>query len=418
MSRPADTRPVPPRLTGAAWLRRAETQAVFAALAAAGHEGRAVGGAVRNSLLGEPVVDVDIATPATPEEVIAAAEKAGLRSVATGLAHGTITIISGHQPYEVTTLRRDVATFGRHATVAYSTDWGEDARRRDFTMNALYCGADGTVYDPLGGYADLQARRVRFIGDPEARIREDYLRILRFFRFMAHYGAQALDHEGLNACVRARAGLDVLSGERVRQELVRLIVGAQAVEAVRLMLDYGVLTEIVRMAPRPALLARAIAIEAAAGLAADPMRRLSALLVAVPEDAGRLADRLRLSNAERETLGAIGPGSVVPSDVDVRACVYRQGKDRTLAEIVRGWTHDLTVATDDRDWLAVVREALTWTVPKFPLSGADVLARGVAPGVEVGTTLRAIEARWIAGGFKASRAELLTDLDAEIARQR
>src|SRR6185312_6892628 len=220
MADPPPTRQLP-SLAGADWLARRETQAVFAALAAKGFAARAVGGAVRNALLGCPVVDVDIATPARPEQVIAAAQAAGLAAVPTGLAHGTVTVIAAHVAHEVTTLREDVEAHGRHATVAFTDDWAADARRRDFTINALYCSAGGEVFDPLSGYADLMARRVRFIGDAGERIREDYLRILRFFRFTAAYGEGPPDRPALDACVRERAGLAVLSGERMREEMLR-----------------------------------------------------------------------------------------------------------------------------------------------------------------------------------------------------
>ena len=226
-----------PSLAGADWLARHQTQAVFDALAAKGFAARAVGGAVRNALLGRPVVDIDIATPARPEQVIEAARAAGLAAVPTGLEHGTVTVIAAHVPHEVTTLREDVETHGRHATVAFTDDWAADARRRDFTINALYCSADGEVFDPLGAYGDLGARRVRFIGEARERIREDYLRILRFFRLTAEYGAGPADAEGLGACVAERDGLARLSAERVRQEMLRLLAAPRAPELVRAMQD-------------------------------------------------------------------------------------------------------------------------------------------------------------------------------------
>ena len=201
----------PPSLKDAEWLKRPETGRVFAALSAPGVETRAVGGAVRNTLLGLPVTEVDLATTAVPDKVMALTRKAGLKAVPTGIEHGTVTVIAGGVPFEVTTLRRDVETFGRHATVAFTEDWEKDARRRDFTLNALYAGSDGTVFDPLGGYPDLEAGRVRFIGDAEARIKEDYLRILRFFRFNAYYGKGPFDREGLEASVRLRDGMEQLS---------------------------------------------------------------------------------------------------------------------------------------------------------------------------------------------------------------
>ena len=222
-----------PSLKDAAWLEREETQAVFDALQAHGIETRAVGGAVRNTLLGLTVTEVDLATTAVPEEVMALAVKAGLKAVPTGIDHGTVTLVASGVPFEVTTLRRDVETFGRHARIAYTKDWEEDARRRDFTLNALYADRDGRVFDPLGGYADLRAGQVRFIGDAEERIKEDYLRILRFFRFHAYYGKGPLDPAGLAAAVRLRGGLDQLSAERVRAELRRILIAPQAAGAIK-----------------------------------------------------------------------------------------------------------------------------------------------------------------------------------------
>ncbi len=297
MADPPPTRELP-SLAGADWLVRPQTRAVFDALAAGGFAARAVGGAVRNALLGRPVVDIDIATPARPEQVMAAARAAGLAAVPTGLAHGTVTVIADHVAHEVTTLREDVETHGRHATVAFTDDWAADARRRDFTINALYCSADGEVFDPLGAEADLAARRVRFIGEARQRIREDYLRILRFFRLTAEYGEGPPDPDSLAACVAEREGLARLSAERVRQELLRLLAAPRGPELVRAMQDYGVLAYVLPAAPRPALLARLAAIEAALGLAGDAVLRLAALAVELPDDADRLRDRLRLSNEE------------------------------------------------------------------------------------------------------------------------
>ncbi len=241
MSRADDSAGLP-SLADADWLTRPQTREVFAALTAEGAEARAVGGAVRNALMGIPVKDVDIATTALPGEVMRLADRAGLHAVPTGIEHGTVTVVAGKVPFEVTTLRRDIETFGRHAKVTFTTDWREDAMRRDFTMNALYADPDGTVHDPLGGYADLQARRVRFIGDAHQRIREDYLRILRFFRFGAQYGdARAPDAEGLAAAAAEKAGLSLLSGERIRSELMLLLAAPGAVPALRQMRDAGII---------------------------------------------------------------------------------------------------------------------------------------------------------------------------------
>jgi poly(A) polymerase len=399
----------PHRLTGAEWLERPETQAVFAALAARGHAGRAVGGAVRNALAGRPVADVDIATDARPEEVLRAAEAAGLKAVPTGLAHGTVTVVAGKRPYEITTLRRDVETHGRHATVVFTHDWAEDARRRDFTLNALYCGADGTLFDPLGGYPDLAARRVRFIGDAGERIREDYLRILRFFRLTADFAAGPADAEGLAACVRERTGLAILSAERVRVELLRLLAAPRGAEIAALMQDYGLLPSVVGAAPRPTLLARLAALETALGLAPDAVLRLAALAVEIEEDAERLRDRLRLSNGETGKLArAAGPGADIgpPSpEAHARAWLYRHGapayRERTLLD----WSRSGAPPNSDA-WRRRFDLPDRWQPPRFPLTGVDVLAQDIPAGPRVGETLRALEEWWIAGDFAADEAGL------------
>ena len=307
MAEHARTRiPAPQSLKDAEWLKRPETGRVFAALAAPGVETRAVGGAVRDTLLGLKVTEIDLATTALPEQVMTLARNAGLKAVPTGIEHGTVTLIADGVPFEVTTLRRDVETFGRHATIAFTEDWEEDARRRDFTLNALYAGSDGTVFDPLSGYADLIAGRVRFIGDAEARINEDYLRILRFFRFNAYYGKGPLDPDGLQAAVKLRAGMEQLSVERVAAELRRLLVAPQAMRAVEALFDYGLLSGLLGSVPRLERFNRVVAVEEVQVIAPDVMVRLAALAVFVAEDAERLAARLRLSNAEQargKTLG-------------------------------------------------------------------------------------------------------------------
>ena len=262
-----ERRSVAPSLAGAEWLKRPGTLAVLAALNGDGVETRAVGGAVRNALLGLPVTEIDLATTAEPDRVIALAERAGLKTVPTGIDHGTVTVIVEGKPFEVTTLRRDVETFGRHAKVAYTTSWEEDAKRRDFTLNALYADRDGNVFDPIGGYGDLQAGRVRFIGEAEARIKEDYLRILRFFRFHAYYGKGAMDEEGLQAAVRLRAGLEQLSAERVAGEMRRILVAPGAIGAVEALFDHGLLTTVLGGVPRLVRFERLVAIEEANGLA-------------------------------------------------------------------------------------------------------------------------------------------------------
>ena len=390
---------------------------MFAALAARGHAARAVGGAVRNALLGLPVVDIDIATPAHPAEIIAAAEAAGLKAVPTGIAHGTVTVIADHVPFEVTTLRRDVETHGRHATVAFTDDWVADASRRDFTLNALYCGADGEVFDPLSGYPDLAAGRVRFIGEPAARIREDYLRILRFFRLSAEYGTGPPDAVGLAACVRERAGLAILSAERVRQEMLRLLAAPRATELVGAMLDYGLLAGVLASAPRPALLGALAKQEAELCLDPDPVLRLAALVVEVPEDAERLRERLRLSNDELDKLAraarrtpAIDPNA---GERTARGTLYAEGATAFRELILMAWARSGAPPSSDA-WRTLLALPERWQPPRFPLGGADVMALGVPAGPRIGELLRAAEKWWIAGDFTADEEALRAKL-AELA---
>ena len=334
---------------------------------------------------------------------------ADLKAVPTGIEHGTVTVVANGVPFEVTTLRRDVETFGRHATVAFTEDWQEDARRRDFTLNALYAGSDGELFDPLGGYADLAAGRVRFIGDAEARIKEDYLRILRFFRFNAYYGKGPLDAAGLAACVQLRAGLDQLSAERVAGELRKLLVAPQAVRAVEALFDYGLLTQLLGGVPRLLRFARLVAAEEALGLPPDAALRLAALAVFVKEDAERLAARLRLSNNELAVLllGADDHlAAELPDEAAAKRALYRLGPCSFEAHVLLA-SADAGIPPEDQAWRQALRLADRWDVPEFPLRGPDIMALGEAKGPAIGEILRQVEAEWVAGGFAATRETLL-----------
>ncbi len=405
----------PGLLAGAQWLERAPTRAVLTLLNRNGHEARAVGGAVRNSLMGVPVSDVDVATTATPGEVMAMAAAAGMRAVDTGAEHGTVTLVHEGEAIEVTTLREDVETYGRHARVTFTRDWASDARRRDFTMNALYADADGTVFDPLGGYDDLMARHVRFIGDAGARIREDYLRILRFFRFEAQYRDPEappgeMDAAALTAVERESAGLSLLSGERVHTELVRLLAAPGALRSLRAMLDTGVLVRLIGGAPRLSDFAHAQEVQRALGFAAEPMTWLAVLGVRVEEEARRLARGLRLSNAERDALEALPRAACrFGAEMDARtarATLYRLGAKLYRSGLLLAWSQAHAQADDPR-WRALFALPEAWTPPQFPLGGADLLALGLRPGPEVGEILRTVERRWIDGDFAADRDTLL-----------
>ena len=375
------------------------------ALSGAGEETRLVGGAVRDLALGSPVLDFDLATTAAPDEVIRRAQTAGFKVALTGVAHGTVTVIVEGRPIEATTLRQDVATDGRHAKVAFGRDFSADARRRDFTINALSLGPDGTVHDYVGGLEDLAQGRVRFIGDADERIREDYLRTLRFFRLSARYARGALDAEGLLAAIRARDGLARLSRERVRAELMKLLAAPRASDVVQTMGECGFLEPILGGLAYPRRLSRLVAIETARGHGGDAVLRLVALGAAIPEDAERLRDRLRLANVEYDRMvsaaaALIGLHGIAapPSLNDLRALLFGAGREAArdtlaLAHAESGASPaDAAFAGADR-FLADAPE------PKLPCSGADLIARGVAAGPPVGRALRAFQALWIRAGF-------------------
>ena len=384
------------------WLKDKPLAQVLHLLARDGEEARVVGGAVRNALLGVPRGDIDIATTAMPEEVIRRAEAAGFKAVPTGIAHGTITVVAHGMPLEVTTLREDVETFGRHATVAFGRDWSQDAARRDFTMNALSVDARGVVFDYVGGLADLDQRRIRFIGDPHQRIREDYLRILRFFRFHASYGTGAPNAAGLAACIAERAGLDQLSRERVRMELLKLMIAPEVVPVTTVMADAGLLISLLGGVPLVASLANMTIIEAATGLPPDPIRRLGALALMVTEDASRLLQKLRLANGEYDRLESMVDAwwKVRPQidDAAARVLLYRIKADNFIDRVLFAWARSGEPASDAR-WQALATLPQRWTPPVFPLKAADFLARGIERGPALGAALRRAEEDWIASDF-------------------
>lgn len=386
----------------AAWLHEGPLAKLLAALNTNGDEARAVGGAVRNALLGEPVHEVDVATTADPKTVISRVNKAGFKAVPTGIEHGTVTVVVGHHPFEVTTLREDVETFGRHATVRFGRDWKKDAERRDFTMNAFSAGADGSVYDYVGGIADLKARKVRFIGDPATRIAEDYLRILRFFRFHARYGHGFLDAAGLHACIAGRAGLDQLSRERVRMELMKLLVAPHATPVLATMSEAGILVRVLGGVPLLASFENMAKVEAAIGAPADPVQRLGALGVWLPEDAERLFERLRLSNVEHERLTSMGDAwwRIAPSgEKTARAQLYRIGPQGFIDRVLLAWARTWEGGAADRTWKSFAELPQRWTAPVFPLKSADFIERGIQKGPALGIAMRAAEAVWIAADF-------------------
>ena len=384
----------------ASLLRFAPLRAVLELLTRDGEEARLVGGAVRNALLGRPVHEYDIAATAVPDVVVARAAAAGLRSVPTGLAHGTVTVLAGGMPFEVTTLREDVETDGRHAVIRFGRNFAEDAHRRDFTVNALSLDLEGRVHDYTGGLADLAAGRIRFIGEARRRIREDYLRVLRFFRFSADYATGPLDADGLAAAIGERAGLAVLSRERIRQELLKLLVARRAEVVTATVAETGLLGPLLKGVPRPGRLARLVA----AGGPADPLLRLAALAVAVVEDAERLRDALRLSNQDfarlhraAATLAVIHGRDAPPSLGDLRGLLFTAG--RTGARDALRLAHaESRAAADDAGWGAALRFLEDTPEPRLPFSGADLLARGLK-GNALGQALKALQGQWIRAGF-------------------
>jgi poly(A) polymerase len=404
------------------WLRTGDVARILALLDSGGEEARVVGGAVRNALLHEPLGDIDIATTALPEEVVRRVEAAGCKGVPTGIEHGTITVVADGQPFEVTTLREDVETDGRRAKVVFGRDWRRDAERRDFTMNALFLGRDGTVHDYVGGLADIADRRVRFIGDAATRIAEDYLRILRFFRFHAAYGHGGLpDAVSLHACIMARAGLETLSRERVRMEMVKLLLARHAVPALAVMAETGLIEMVLGGVPLLASLSNLIKLEASLSLPSDPVRRLAALGVLVTEDAERLQERLRLTNAESERLISMGDAwwRIVAgvSEPAARALLYRLGPVRYLDRVLLSWSRAPEGVSDPR-WRALATLPSRWSAPHFPLKAADFMARGVEKGPRLGAAMRAAEKAWIETGFPLEREALARIVDEALASSR
>ena len=368
-------------LPAAPWTQRADLAELVAALGQG--NARFVGGAVRDTLLGCEVHDIDIATPLEPVEVIARLEAAGIRSVPTGLKHGTITAIRDGDNIEITTLRRDVATDGRHAEVAFSNDWREDAARRDFTINALYADpATLEVFDWFGGLDDLRDRRVRFIGDSRQRIREDHLRILRYFRFQARFGSQPADKEAESACAELAPMLMGLSRERIGWELQNLLALPDPAPTVARMAELGVLATILPDAAASGL-ARLIDTEQRESITADPIRRLASLLPPDPAIAERVAAKLRLSIAKKKRLMLAAEREGTQSDP--RTSAYCVGRETALDRLLLSGRS--------------IAPLHGWEPPVFPLKGGAIVARGVAAGPEVARILRAIEARWLAEGF-------------------
>ncbi len=406
------------------WVSEPGTRAVLDALAAGGVEARFVGGVVRDALLGLPIggpgtrTDIDIATPAPPERVAELLERQGIKVVPTGLAHGTVTAIPPSEPgtaprhFEITTLRRDVETFGRRARVAFGADWAADAARRDFTINAIFLSPDGSLDDPTGGIADLQARHIRFVGDPATRIAEDVLRILRYYRFEARFGIGHGDEPARAACRDQAHLLPSLSAERVAQEITRLLEAADPSAALRMMAEDGVLAAILPEAQRLDRLQRLIAIEQISVIepGADALRRLAALIDVDAKAAVALAERLRFSNIWHDRLRDLAPPWPLDTTADhaaQRRAIYRLGTSR-YHDLILLLAAEGQVSRERLAELLVL--ARDWTGPVFPLNGHDVTALGVPPGPRVGALLDAVERWWEAADFIPDRARCLAHL--------
>ena len=391
------------RLDVAKWRKKRGTKRLLSALGADEGLTRYVGGAVRDDLLGLPVSDIDLATRIPPDEVIRRLEKAKIKAVPTGIDHGTITAVSDGQPFEITTLRRDVTTDGRRATIAFTDDWKEDAARRDFTINALSADpTSGELFDYFGGLADLQNRHIRFIGDPLQRIAEDHLRILRFFRFHARFDAGEPDVAALDACAARAKDLMALSRERIADELLKLLDLPDPLRTVEIMLDRSILKpifpeiEIKRVAELRAL----IAAERAAGVAPDGLRRLAALLPRQEELADDIGVRLRLSNKARKRLVCAGSQELESSP---QALAYRVGAECAVDRLL--------LAARPADAAAIAG----WHRPRLPISGGQLIKRGLAEGPVVARTLRSIEDQWLHAGFPAGQ-EFETIVERELAK--
>ena len=408
------------------WFSAPALTRVFNLINADGGEARVVGGAVRNSLMGLPVADIDMATTLLPDEVVARAKKAGIKSVPTGIDHGTVTLVIEGAPFEVTTLRRDVETDGRRAEVAFGSDWKVDAERRDLTINALYANAKGEVIDLVGGLPDIEKRHVRFIGNAAERVAEDYLRVLRFFRFFAHYGSGRPDADGLRACAKARSKLGTLSAERVWSEMKKLLSARDPGRALLWMRQAGVLSEILPESEKwgidaiPAL----VAAEQAFGWQPEPLLRLAAI---VPPDVERLeamAKRLRLSKTEAAFFSAWAKAPRLPAviaDTAFARLLYRHGShglDTSLklalaASRQKSENDPAQLAETGRLW-GLLGKTENWQKPVFPLTGADVLAAGIAAGPRVGEVLGMLEDQWVEGNFNADRATLVARLQSMV----
>ncbi len=405
----------------AALLDDADLRSIFAALEKDGEETRVVGGALRNALIAWPVQEIDLATTLLPKAIAARATAAGMRAIPTGIEHGTLTVLAGKRTFEITTLREDILTDGRRAKVSFGRDFRADALRRDFTINALSMTRGGFIFDYTGGLDDIENRKVRFIGEPERRIAEDYLRILRFFRFSADFADGPLDPAGRSAAIRLRAGLARLSRERVRAELLKLLCARRAADICAEMSGDGLLHMLVASVPNPARLKRVIAITS--GFPPDPLLRLAALCLQLAEDALRLRDALRLSNAEAgrledaaRALLALRGRNEPPTREGLQRLLFLHGRQAAADAIILAQA-DARLETG-AEW-EEARNCLAGTEePQMPFSGADLLARGMPDGRAIGEALKELQARWILAGFPKDPSSLTRLLDEKLQKRK
>ncbi|HWA68607.1 MAG TPA: CCA tRNA nucleotidyltransferase [Rhizomicrobium sp.] len=394
------------------WMTAPETVAVMNALG----EARFVGGAVRNALLGAPVADIDIAVPMPPAEALTRLKARGIRTVETGIEHGTLTAVVGAQAFEITSLRRDVETDGRHAVVAFTDDWAEDAARRDFTINALYASPSGEIFDYATGVEDLIAGQVRFMGDAASRIAEDYLRVLRLFRFHAWYGKGEIDAEGLRAAAAAKDKLKTLSAERIAKEMLRLLEAGNPAPVLRVMAATGILSALLPGALQLPRLERLAEIEADNLFARDGVLRLAALLPDGGDGAHAAADALKLSNADRTRLEQALGGAALPASLpakEARLLLYRIGVARFRDKVLLAWA-GAPKSANALPWRMMLRMAETWERPRFALTGLDVMQAGVKEGPDVGRVLAQVEDWWAGGDFTADEAAVRARLKSVI----
>ncbi|MEH3125015.1 CCA tRNA nucleotidyltransferase [Agrobacterium cavarae] len=413
-------------IAGQSWFSKPGLQRIFSLLNADGGEARVVGGAVRNALMGLPVGDIDMATTLPPQDVVERAKEAGIKAVPTGIDHGTVTLVVDGEGYEVTTLRRDVTTDGRHAEVAFGTDWKEDAERRDLTINALYADASGEVIDLIGGLADIETKTVRFIGDAATRIAEDHLRILRFFRFFAYYGSGRPDADGLRASARAKDKLSTLSAERVWGEMKKLLSADDPSRALLWMRQAGVLAQILPETEKWGIdsIHGLVATEQALGWKPDPMLRLASIIPPGAERVTDLSSRLRMSKNEAARLDQWAKAPAVDPSLAETALdrlLYRQGVEGVKTRLKLALSSaraDMSAGDAAMEKIAklstLLARAEKFNKPAFPLSGADVLAAGLPPGPQVGEVLGELEAAWVGGNFAADRETLLARLAAKL----